>query len=486
MKIAIIGAGVAGANVLRTILKHKNLKEEDCLAIFEKREQLGVGLPYEQDSPVKRLNIPHDEITLDPNNPNDFSQWLEENVEEPFNFEGLVSRVDCGHYIEDRMGEYFNHPKVAVKHEEVVRLDYLDEKTAFLLETESEHQEEFDVVFICIGHPMYNDFYHLEGTENYIHNPYPMKQRLANISEEKQVGILGTGPTGIDIYRYLVQEKQLAKPPVFLNHGDFLNLSGISWQGEEIALSLTWDWIKEKAKGSSTGLIPLQDIFDRITRDFDQEGVDLQKVYLRAKDLSLANQKKLIEDEDQEVAFLVKYFEELVEFYPTLYGLLSGSDRLLLKEKYEDFLDLFRSFNPPGTNRWLIQEIEAGRGQLLHELEDIKSKGDGFTVIGTEQVELDVLVNATGFDSNLVHNISVNPLLKSLFDQNIILPDEQGEGILVNWPRCQVMNKKYGVMETLYVQGMWIAPSHYRNNDIRSILQVSEMVADEFMNSRGV
>lgn len=486
MKIGIIGVGIAGANILRNLLEHENFRKEDEIVLFEKRDQLGVGLAYEEDSPVKSLNIPHTEISLDKKNPDDFSHWLEENVDQALHFEGLASRVDCGHYIEDRMAPYFKHKQVQAIHEEVSGLYLLEEDGKYLYKvvTDSGYEDIFDMVFLCLGHPIYNDFYDLAGEENYIQNPYPMVEKLAEIKENKKVGIIGSGPTGIDIYRYLAQEKNMDQAPVFLIRSDIFNLSGVDLDREEYSFSFSWNWIEEEGNKDAFGYIPLATILNQIKEDFDKEGVDVFQVYEEAKDMSLENQKKLLEENNQDLAYLVKYFEKMVPFYPALYGRLGGNDRLVLKEDYEPILNLFRSFNPPGTNQWIIEEIESGHLEVFNGLYEIEASQDGFLVKGDEEMQVDVIINATGFNKNLVDNVEARPLLKSLFDQNLILSDSKDQGILVNWPQCQVMNKKYGIMDRLYVQGMWISNTHYRNNDIRSILTVSEHVAKLAMDRR--
>ena len=101
MKIAIIGCGVTGSNILRHILDHKNFRSEDKIYIFEKRDLLGPGVPYEKDTPVKMLNVGPRLMSMDRENDDDLKEWLDKNVENPINFEGLISREDYALYIRD-------------------------------------------------------------------------------------------------------------------------------------------------------------------------------------------------------------------------------------------------------------------------------------------------------------------------------------------------------------------------------------------------
>ena len=102
-------------------------------------------------------------------------------------------------------------------------------------------------------------------------------------------------------------------------------------------------------------------------------------------------------------------------------------------------------------------------------------------VKGVDQEKVDTIVNATGFNFDLMDNLATHSLLKDLYEQGIIQPARQNEGILAKWPECQVMSQRYGVLDNLYIQGMWLMHTHYRNNDFRSILSVSQKVAGLFM-----
>ena len=481
LKIAIVGVGLAGSNILRTILDSCYFDSAIKIHLFEPRDQLGVGKAFEEDSRVKRLNIPHQEISLDPDNPDDFAEWLAENRECPLNFEGLASRVDCGHYIQDRMGPYYHHPQVTWFQEEVTRLFYDPQDQVYQLASEDQDYGSYEVVFLCIGHPDYQDYYQLRPLDHYIQDPYPLELKLSSIPRDHRVGILGTGPTGIDIYRYLAQERTLQTPPVFLNNEVFLKLSGIPYQGPKLVFSMTWQWLQGQQALDPQGFIPLDKILDLIQADFDKNHLDAWSIYDRAKELAFEDQLALIEANDQEVAAVIQYFEEMVPFYPYLYQSLRNSDRQRYVSDYEPFLDLFRTFTPAQTNRWLIEGLAAGRAGLVDEIQAIDPVDQGFIVKGVDQEKVDTIVNATGFNFDLMDNLATHPLLKDLYEQGVIQPASQNEAILAKWPECQVMSQRYGVLDNLYIQGMWLTHTHYRNNDFRSILSVSQKVAERFM-----
>lgn len=481
MKIAIVGVGLAGGNILRTIIQAENFDSQIEIHLFETRQELGVGKAYEEDNRVKRLNIYHTELSMDPNNSNDFAEWLTRNKDHPLNFEGLASRVDCGDYVQDRLSDYFNHPQVTWFQEEVTRLTYHAKDEVYDLGTDNHDYGAYDAVFLCLGHPDYQDFYQLIHEDQYIEDPYPLEVKLAAIPQSHRVAILGTGPTGIDTFRYLMQEHDLEYPPLFLNKDDFLHLSGSAYQGNNLTMSITRQWIRQQQKADPQGFIPLEVIINLVRSDFKANQLDLLAIYHRAKDLSFDHQKALSQSNDQEIAAVIHYLELLAPYFPYLYQSLRVSERHQFIKEYEPYLDLFQTFTPALTNRWLIEAIESGQAEVLDEIEAIEPRERGFIVKGERQDQVDTIVNATGFNLNLRDNLATHPLLADLYDQGIIQPATEGKGILAKWPECQVINQRYGIMNNLYLQGMWLKGTHYRNNDFRSILSVSQEVGQQFM-----
>src|SRR5699024_12377371 len=92
MKIAIVGAGISGSSVLKTLITHPNFKKDDQIEVYETRKLLGVGLPYDSNDESVMLNVNPEMLSYDQSNPNNFVESLHENYEEAYNFEDLVSR----------------------------------------------------------------------------------------------------------------------------------------------------------------------------------------------------------------------------------------------------------------------------------------------------------------------------------------------------------------------------------------------------------
>src|SRR5699024_8790294 len=274
--------------IVKTCINHDFFKKEDRIDVFEPREALGVGLPYDYDDESIMLNVDPEVLSYDASIPNDYVEWLHEKYEEPYNFEGLVSRPKYGRYLTERFAPYFNHKQVVHHPYEVVNLNVFDAETKqpvtdtksgnyiYQLKTAKGWQDTFyDAVFLSIGHPPYADYYQLIGQENYIHNPYPMHEVLGKLTGAEKIGVIGSGATGIDLMRFLMTNYELKEPlTYYVPSGEIFNFPTIPLEKEEFQFTFSRDWIKAQID-SYTGSIPLDKMVKTFTEDIQREGTDV-------------------------------------------------------------------------------------------------------------------------------------------------------------------------------------------------------------------
>ena len=477
MNIAIIGAGLAGSNILKNLFDN-NFIEGNNIYVFEKRKDLGPGFPYEKESEYKYLNVDKKYMSMSEDE-DGFIKWLNSNIDNPEGFEEMVPRNYYGEYLKDFYKKYYDHENINIVHKEVVDIEILDNDN-YKIKTNNWEDICFDAIFLSIGHPDYKDFYDLKDKDNYIHNPYPMDEKLSNLPYDKKIGIMGAGATSLDIFRYILQEYNLKYPLYILARSSIFNIPHIELENQNYKFSMSNEWIEEQLKENS-GFIPLDNILHLIDSDFKSVGVDFIDCYNRVKDIDLELYKELLEEKPQDIALVIDYFEVFTKYFAKLYGYLSNNDIDRLMSKYSTMLDSFKTLTPPKTIEWILESIEENKMKIIMGLEDIKYKNNKFEVSADENVEMDVLINTTGFDFNIKRNTKTNELINNLYNKKIIDPDMNGDFINVRWPECRMLSKKYGEIKNLYAIGMWIFGTQYRANDARSIKYVSKDLVKKFV-----
>lgn len=489
MNIAIIGCGADGINTLKTIIEHPNFNEDVNIYIFEPKEELGVGIAYEDDSLYKLLNVDEKYMSLDPEDPDELISYLKENNIEK-RIEGMLPRSIYGEYIKDKYKKYLDHKQVEIIHKEVIDINKSNKSDkGYKVSTEKgDIDKTFDVIFLAIGQSYYTDYYDLEGKKNYIHDPYPLVDKLKpgssnNITNDSIIGVIGNGPTGVDIYRYLRKEYDLENPIYFFSKSSGFYPGEIPYDFKKDMCTIDDKWIDENI--DKYGFIDLDIILDTINNDFDKYNVNhLEDIYEKYKDTDISTYKKSLEENDTDLGFAQNYLLVLAVYHARLYNCLSGLDRIKYDEKYLDIIEFVISKNPTETMEKLIKDYEKGSIKVIRNIEDIEvSKDDKFVVSSEdcEDISTDILINATGFEKNLIKATKKDKLISNLYDHGFIEPDVGDNFVRVTYPSYNLINKKYGLMDDIYLGGMWTGSTDILNNDLRSIVRSSSQRANDFM-----
>lgn len=491
MKAAIIGGGVAGSTVLKGLLEHHALQPEDQITVFEPRPVLGAGMPYAPDDTTLMLNSSPDTLSADRTDLTHFERWLAKNRPEATNFEGLVPRAVYGEYLNAYFQPYFNHPQVTVVDEYAENIEVIetgkDAPLLYKVATKENGWGEtvYDALFFAVGHAPYKDPYHLQGHSRFIADPYPVSEKLNRIEPDAKVGIIGSGATGIDLMRTLMQTKDLTHPVTFYVQQKAFHMVHIPLKREQLTFSFSPEWIQRQQEDHN-GRIPLQQILKQMATDFEKEAIDAWAVYEKYRTQKLKDYAKALDTWDQELAYVQRYVQLMIPYMAQLYNALPEMDKLQYEREYQSVLEFFKSMVPAKTVQWMFDLVEAGRLRIVTQLTEVlpQQNGQSFQVVAEETEEADWLINATGFDKALSHGIQEQPLIRNLYQQGLILPAKNGRDILVDWPQTRVVSERFGAMDNAFFLGNWIYSTHYANNSAENVMNHARYLAEWFMEQR--
>lgn len=478
MKIAIVGCGISGANVLKNIIEDNSFYEDIYIDVFEKRNELAVGLAYEDDDLYKILNTPIEHMNINIDDYREFKNWLEQNYEELPTKEGKIPRPIFGKYAKESYKKYLNHANVSIKQTEVKNV-FKDINT-FNIETIDKSYGPYQAVFLTIGQSYYKDDYNLKTYENYIANPYPLREKIINIKRNDEIGIIGTGPAAIDIYRYLREYTYFENPLYFFTNSSFFALPEIRENYPRNICSIDDNWIDNHK--DKHGLIKLSAFEKTFKDDFNKASINFDEVYIYYKDNTPELSKKALEDKDFKLEFCQSYTLKLWYASSNLYNSFNGLDRITFREEYLPKIVYLMTKTPAITMEKILTDLGDGKIKIVKNTKDINLIDGKFRVETKDKQEFttDKIFNAQGFEKDLIKAIDNDDLLKNLFKNRLIEADDRKK-INVIYPSYNPLTSKYGRIKNLYLNGMWTESVDISNNDLRSVLISSEQMAKDFM-----
>lgn len=513
MNIAIIGGGLIGSRVLRSLINHEKFNENFHIDVYEKRPELSKGMPHIKDTDTKVINTRVSGMSTDFSNEDGFQDYIDEHNATAYSVEGLVKREAFGDYLEQSFSKDFSHPQVEVIRADVEDIEVLIDKAksdpcyklysrevlqneaADLAESlhadkqsvsESLNEKIYDAIFLCIGHPVYRDDYKLDGQDKFIRNIYPMETKLANIKQKDRVAIIGTGASSLDAYRYFQFEKHLDHKLYFCTLDEGFQIPALEVKSDKnLQSTVDYQWVEERLN-SKDGLIDLDELVQTVQADLDQLGLDQITKYKELTPFTMDKLEQIIKNDDQELAELIEYFYSFYDLDADIFAAFSASDRDRYLANYEKPYWRFRGTGPVETLSRVVDSYAAGDIQVIYNTKDIKPNEDGSFNIYSEDrdvVTVDYVLNTAGFDLTIKENAKHNRLIKNLYDRNIIKSDVQGKYIDLDWPNHRILSKRYGCLNNAFVLGVWAGGTQYKNTDGRRLMRMADRVATGFMDN---
>ncbi|MBS7539539.1 FAD/NAD(P)-binding protein [Ancylobacter lacus] len=201
-RVAIVGGGFSGAAVAWHLLRQR--PDLAQIVIVEPREELGRGLAYSAADPAHRINVPATRMSLIPDTPDHFNDWLEASgalEADPaarIGERNFPSRAVFGAYVAQALaalGPRLRH--VRAQAEDIVRQD-----EGYVVTTSDGTRIRADIVVLAVAHaapspPRAVDAA-LSGHPRYVRDPW-QEDGFEPIRRDDRVLIIGSGLTMADI-----------------------------------------------------------------------------------------------------------------------------------------------------------------------------------------------------------------------------------------------------------------------------------------------
>jgi uncharacterized NAD(P)/FAD-binding protein YdhS len=485
MKIAIVGFGISGAALLMALKTSGKLDADSRVDIFDPTHEPAVGLPYGKDDDHLLLNAFPTAMSLNPKNTLEFSDWLERHYPHYNARVDLVPRTVFGEYARERLTPLLENENVTHYKKEIVDAVVLKDATSPLYRLEDANGKQYgayDYLFLAVGNPPYKDFYDLKGHKHYIHNPYPVVEKLKDIDPNAKIAIIGSNLTAFDLVNYLSHEKDLRQPlGIFTIEAYFNSLRVPLYEGPALQYSLDNEWI-EKESVKNKGVVPLDRILEAVQQDLKANHINLAALHKAYGPANLEDTyHAYFGQEHAELSKLQGYIALLVGNLGNLYMALSKKDQARF---HADYAALFAHYQVRLAPEAVANMYQLFSQDRLFVVSDLVNVNQDETFIlkshSGETYEADVVINASGFDFDTDSLDEANPLLANLLDKGILL-DKDKRGILVTWPETQVISQRYGQLANCFVMGPWLSNTHYGNNNVKALVEKADEIVNNYM-----
>lgn len=464
MKIAVIGAGVAGISVLRELVKQMKVHPDLDISLFDKGNTFGTGLPYQPDHEELLLNQTPETMSIVPDDSEHFVKWLKKNSEWVESSGKHLPRKVYGEYLQYFLSHLVKESKAQI-HEEKVNEIHLKEDGRLLV-SYGDEKELFDAVHLCVGHLPYSDPYQLQGENKYIRHPYPVKEKLKEVSDHSRVGIIGTGLTAIDLMLYLKKEKKDVSIC-------FTSLDGAfgAVRGEEAPVDLTY-FSKKRIlleRNKNNGFIPLETMVEWFKKEAALQGVDASNIWNNYGEGTIQGLRRDLNNLDA-IGRFQSVIHQLDDCLPEIWESLTEKDKDCFLSTYGWKWNKFRSPIPKKTAVKIIDFYEKGIVQLFGVTKDVQKEADGFRIEfeNKKSIQVDYVLNASGQKKDLAFYDDEMPLVTQLLNEQVLQKERMG-GVQVTWPELSAISHRYGILPQLKVHGQLVSGIQFGNNTMGMI-----------------
>ncbi|CAD2072290.1 FAD/NAD(P)-binding protein [Phocicoccus pinnipedialis] len=469
MKVAIIGAGMAGIGTMRYYIDHVEVPFE--LYIYDTKRDAGVGYPFGPDDKALLLNQRLRKMTLAPwDDKEEYIKYLERKRPESLEKE-FISRAEFGEYTNDVFNQYIEDPRVTFIPEIVS--DITVDGDSFTLHIE-DRQEVFDVVHLCIGQLPQTDFYDLKGTDAFISTPFPINAYKDQLLRSDSVGIIGSSLTAIDIMMFLYTNQYNGKILAASRSGVLPFI-----RGSEADITITKDsWMQEQETPS------ISHFMEAIEDELNALGIDFNLVY-ELNDMSVEESLKWQLQNIETMGKIETVVTTLTVTLRKLWNQYPQHDREYFMKELKSLIMQLEGPFPMETAEKLVEMIEKNQLLFVSHLSDIEYRDTFILRDDKSTYNTELLVNATGPNMNGEHLADTNNasgLVKQLIDRRIFTRDELG-GILVTYPEFSVISQAHGVLSRMKLYGNLISSTHVINSGVNLILSQIPQTIDTMLES---
>jgi uncharacterized NAD(P)/FAD-binding protein YdhS len=446
VRVGVIGCGAAGTSVLDAVVRTAaTLHRRVEVTVFEPGGAFGPGRAYDLASGSAPLNLIPARMSVRPDEPAHFSNWLgiaERDV--------YLPRATYGRYLADVVSTDLT---IALSYGS--RVELIDERIVELTARAGEfhawsaedRQYRFDVVFLCVGSAEPDDGYGLAGAPGFIPDPYPLADLPDAVGPNASVAVLGSGLSAVDAALRLA-ERGRQGPITLVSRSGCLpavrgrtaprttrrgDLARIVTQRGPLTVA---DLRRVIVRAFRANGIPLH----TIAREFQRDETPADRLRRQRREAAVANPGH---------ALLLDLVETLAN---NAWRRFDDASRTEFARNWHSLANSLASPMPMASANALCALLDAGQLRLLGGIQKVTSTEAGFAIdTETEQLTADIVINAARRYQAAIPSRAAD-LVGSLLTSGLAVPHPHG-GVGIQPRSLRVLDRAGLPVPGLYALG---------------------------------
>ncbi|MEV4003947.1 FAD/NAD(P)-binding protein [Actinomadura sp. NPDC049753] len=421
MDIAIIGAGAAAVALLDAL----DPSDIRSVTVFDPTASPWRGRPYQPDLDSVLVNAPPEIMSIRHGDREHYARWLDGNAPA-----GAHSDERLGRPIPPRAvyGRYLADTAEAAL-ARFARAELVDAAVTGVslagrpvVRTADGRRYTADQVVLCVGGGAPRDGYGLAGAPGFVADPYPLRRTLAGVPPRRNVAVIGTGLTAVDIVASLAARGHTGRISMVSRSGTL----PFVWQR---LLPTDLRYLAPDRLRALEGPIRLEEFTDLIRMELAGHGEswDALAAWIAAAPerdpaASLREQLAMV-DAPQLGRRIVQ--EAAHTAGPVVWRLLPASDRERLRGRHFRTITSVASPMVPRNAALLLDLFDAGALEALSGVEKIVA-GSAFEITHAAGVRTaDIVISAVNPPPHAIPR-AAEPLVSSLLAQGAVLDPDGG------------------------------------------------------------
>ncbi|WP_433329041.1 FAD/NAD(P)-binding protein [Spirillospora sp. CA-294931] len=413
--IGVIGAGAAAVGFLDALSRTDG--PPATVTVFEPSPHLWRGRAYQPDLDAVRVNAPPVIMSARHGDPEHYARWLGDRAADHLDTrfgQPIVPRALYGSYLEDTAEAALKALRAAGWRTRIVRARVTG-LSGNALTTDDGEQHAIDRAALCIGGGTPRDHYGLGGAPGFVRDPYPLASTLDQIGLDRDVAIVGSGLTAVDIAVSLAARGHQG-------HIAFLSREGVLpavWQRPFRFEPRHLDTIGDEP----VTLDGLRALLDAELADLGQDLSELTSEIAAVRDEDpIARLRRQLAQTDAPGLGRRVLQQAAHTLGPRAWRLLPAHERDLLRGTYFRAVASLASPMVPGNAATLLDLFDSGQATMVAGVQKIEP---GFRITADRDTTADVVVNAVNPPPHSIPQ-GAEPLVSALLDAGASLHDSGG------------------------------------------------------------